>query len=232
MNKWKNCIVYLLLCLLFVFVFQIVIDYIQYARPSFIIKSGLVTDAEEISKIISESKGAARLMGAPIVLYLGVRFLISFTEIFSHKNKVEKQMEYPDTCFVDSDIAEEQQEIDGLYIENRDLLGPPAVYSNLDETIRKEIPQELIPILERGQNAGLLDGNFRPIEGKMTKGQKKIFALYAGEEAGIEHRWKCFEDLWHEKNLQQASDPCENKRKVIEGLYSDEIRRKSLIKTR
>lgn len=98
--------------------------------------------------------------------------------------------------------------------------------------MQKEIPQALIPILERGKNTGLLDRNSQPIKGKMTKGQMKIFALYAGEEAGIEHRWKCFEILWNEKNLQQASDPSENKRKVINELFSDEIRQKAQIKTR
>lgn len=80
-------------------------------------------------------------------------------------------------------------------------------------------------VLSRGINAGLIDDNFQPIKGKMTKGQMKIFALCASIECGIQHHFKIFENLWHTKNLAQTReyDMKEDRIKQIEVLFSKDV---------
>lgn len=84
-------------------------------------------------------------------------------------------------------------------------------------------------ILQRGVDAKLLDDNFQPINGKMTKYQMKRFAELASLELGIKGKWKVFGSLWNIKNLGQIKDYEASFRslKVIENLFPKEIAEKA-----
>ena len=61
-------------------------------------------------------------------------------------------------------------------------------------------------ILQRAVDAGFLDNNYKPIKGKMTRAQQKMFALYAGIELGLDKPWSAFGILFDYPNLQQVRE--------------------------
>lgn len=114
-------------------------------------------------------------------------------------------------------IKEEREQGDNVGISPE----PSILPDELDaDKVRK--------VLSRGIKAGLIDDNFQPIKGKMTKGQMKIFALCASIECGIQHHFKVFESLWHTKNLAQTReyDMKEDRIKQIEVLFSKDVVKK------
>lgn len=98
------------------------------------------------------------------------------------------------------------------------------------ETGRTFIPDELNTdmakaVLQRAVDAGFLDEKYQPVVGKMTRGQQKAFAIYAGTELGLKCVWKVFGILWNYKHLQQVDidDTSEERVKEIAKLFSKEI---------
>ena len=98
------------------------------------------------------------------------------------------------------------------------------------ETGRAFIPDELNTdaakaVLQRAINAGFLDEKYQPVEGKMTRGQQKAFAIYASCELGLKRKWKPFELLWNYKHLQQVDigDTSEERVKDVAKLFSKEV---------
>ena len=61
--------------------------------------------------------------------------------------------------------------------------------------------------LKKAQEAGFLDTHYKPIKGKMTKIQMKLFGAYCAVACNItEKHWKIFEDLWECKGLQRVKE--------------------------
>lgn len=79
--------------------------------------------------------------------------------------------------------------------------------------------------LNRAQEAGFVDERYRPIKGRMTKVQMKLFAAYCSAACNItERHWKVFEELWNVKDLQKVKEEQGRpaKAKTIADLFPSE----------
>ncbi len=87
-------------------------------------------------------------------------------------------------------------------------------------------------ILRRAIDAGFLDNNYKPIKGKMTRAQQKMFALYAGIELGLDKPWNAFGRLFDYPNLRQVREFEGKKQKAdeIKALFPKEVVAKSAYK--
>ena len=93
------------------------------------------------------------------------------------------------------------------------------------------IPSQLLPILERGQKAGFLDDEYKPIPKSMTRPQQKRFALLACIEAGLDNYCNRFGKLWGcDYNGVDESRGAVYKRAAIDSLFAQDIINKAKLK--
>ncbi len=90
---------------------------------------------------------------------------------------------------------------------------------------------QLLPILERGQKAGFLDEEYKPIPGSMTRPQQKRFALLACIEAGLDNYCSRFGQMWGcNYNGVDESRGAVQKREAIDSLFAQDIINKAKLK--
>lgn len=93
------------------------------------------------------------------------------------------------------------------------------------------IPSQLLPILERGQKAGFLDDEYKPIPKSMTRPQQKRFALLACIEAGLDNYCNRFGKMWGcDYNGVDESRGAAQRRKAIDSLFAQAIINKAKLK--
>lgn len=93
------------------------------------------------------------------------------------------------------------------------------------------IPPQLLPILDRGQKAGFLDNEYKPIRGNMTRFQQKRFALLACIEAGLDNYCSRFGQMWkYDYNRVDEVRGAVQKREAINCLFQPEVIDKAKIK--
>ena len=93
------------------------------------------------------------------------------------------------------------------------------------------IPSQLLPILERGQKAGFLDDEYKPIPKSMTRPQQKRCALLACREAGLDNYCNRYGKMWGcDYNGVDESRGAAQRRKAIDSLFAQAIINKAKLK--
>ena len=85
---------------------------------------------------------------------------------------------------------------------------------------------KIAPMLRKAQDAGFLDAHYKPIEGKMTKIQMKLFAAYCAVAYNInEKHWKVFEKLWDCAGLQRVKEEqgSDTKAMAVAALFPSDV---------
>lgn len=155
---------------------------------------------------------------------------------------------------INSKLTRYQDEyLDDVDAMIKDMLGPGAEFfyhmaigllkskiksrTSLDRqnatTLKPElgIPSQLLPIFERGQKAGFLDDEYKPIPKSMTRPQQKRFALLACIEAGLDNYCNRFGKLWGcDYNGVDESRGAVYKRAAIDSLFAQDIINKAKLK--
>lgn len=140
------------------------------------------------------------------------------------------------SCMIYDDFSEELQPYQWVELEERlksaseliEFVRQISGENTQDEETVKKKPgvMKVVPILGKAQKAGFLDEQYKPIKGKMTKIQMKLFAAYSTIECDINERhWKFFEELWDIKGLQQAKEEQgnETKAKAVAALFPSDV---------